>query len=199
MSTDTHKKNHRANLAREAEVTRLRLELRSTRAERDELVGGDDPEVTFDFGSMTEAQEMIDTRERAIALLNDELAESKSNFEVAVVAGNNCATELEAAKEGAYKERNHCVAYIARLAFMFGWKVGKALHPESDETWEKDWRHILFIDSPGGQLSWHFHDSEWEPLGLDALPDYDGEWDGHTTEEKYARMLIIIPAAGGTP
>src|SRR6266851_4890124 len=58
----------------------------------------------------------------------------------------------------AYAERNMCVALIARLSEMLGYKVGMKRH--EGEDWEDDWRHVIFIDLPNGQLSWHIHDSE---------------------------------------
>lgn len=92
---------------------------------------------------------------------------------------------LVAQKNGAYAERNQCVALIARMALALGLKAGVREHPNEDRAWEDDWRTIVFIDLPTGQVSWHFHDSE-KPL-LGGLPRYVGEWDGHDTPEKYRR------------
>jgi hypothetical protein len=52
--------------------------------------------------------------------------------------------------------------------------------------WDEAWHGCIYIDLPTGQASWHFHDSEAHLFA--HLPPYDGEWDGHTTEEKYERM-----------
>jgi hypothetical protein len=89
-------------------------------------------------------------------------------------------------KDAAYAERNQAVALIARMAHHFGLKVGVAQHPYDDESWERDWRTIVFIDLPTGQVSWHFHDSEKRLLI--GLPGYEKEWDGHDTGSKYARV-----------
>ncbi len=80
-----------------------------------------------------------------------------------------------------------CVAFIARMAVVMGWRVGMARH---EGEWEDDWRWIVYIDLPAGQVSWHIHDSEREWFNL---PDYPGVWDGHTTEEKYARLGKVLP------
>lgn len=50
----------------------------------------------------------------------------------------------------------------------------------------------MFIDLPTGQVSWHVHDSE---LALfDFLPTSDQRcWDGHSTDEKYERLLAWRP------
>lgn len=93
---------------------------------------------------------------------------------------------LRAQKDGAYRERNQLVALLARMALELGWMVGVGRHPDSDTTWDSDWRTIVFIDLPTGQASWHFHDSERHLL--EGLPPYPGKWDGHTTDEKYDRV-----------
>jgi len=95
--------------------------------------------------------------------------------------------KLEKAKDGAYRERNQLAAALARAAIALGFHAGVGQHPESDKEWDSDWRTILYIDLPTGQLSWHFHDSEW-PL-LAGLPRYRDEYDGHSTAEKYRRLM----------
>lgn len=81
-----------------------------------------------------------------------------------------------------YLERNQCVVALAKLSLRLGYKAGRALHPAEDSSWEEDWRNIVYIDLPEGQVSWHFHDSE-APL-LEGVPQYDGSWDGHSKDEK---------------
>jgi len=91
--------------------------------------------------------------------------------------------DLKNAKDGAYLERNKCVALIARMALAMGLKAGRA--KTAIEGWSEDWHGCVYIDLPTGQVSWHFHDSQLS-LFLD-LPKYDGTWDGHDTPEKYRR------------
>lgn len=111
-----------------------------------------------------------------VAALREELIRVKAERDAAA-----------AMKSGAYAERNKCVALIARMALGLGWRAGVGRHPAEDREWENDWRNIVFIHSPAGQLTWHFHDSEL-PL-LTDLPVWTGEpWDGHTTPEKYDRV-----------
>ncbi|MGH8527509.1 MAG: hypothetical protein ACREXY_25855, partial [Gammaproteobacteria bacterium] len=81
---------------------------------------------------------------------------------------------LEEQKNAAYAERNKCVIALARLALMHGLRAGVGQHVGED--WEDDWRTIVFIDLPTGQVSWHFHDSE-KPMLAD-MPKYEGAWDG---------------------
>lgn len=94
------------------------------------------------------------------------------------------STEEERNK--AYNERNRLVAYLASV-----YPSCLERHPEEEE-WENDWRWIVFIHHPSGQLSWHIHDSEL-PL-FDHVPRGMGnvKWDGHTTEEKYQRLATAI-------
>lgn len=101
---------------------------------------------------------------------------------------------LTQAKDSAYAERNKCVVGLAIMAQKLGYPAFTAIHPIEDESWEDVWRTILVIELPTGQVTWHFHDSE-KPL-LTGLPSaseigIDYKWDGHTTEEKYKRLLNL--------
>lgn len=91
------------------------------------------------------------------------------------------------AKNAAYAERNQCVALIVRMALALGWPAGVRDHEDKPgEAWEPDWRNLVCIDLPTGQVSWHFHDSEKHLLA--GLPQYPASWDGHDTAEKYRRV-----------
>jgi len=100
--------------------------------------------------------------------------------------------DLRARKDQAYTERNRCVAMLAAL-----FPSSLERHPEDDQEWEDDWRWVVYIDLPTGQASWHIHDSHLRLF--DHVARFQGRrWDGHTTEEKYARLLRAA-LAGGTP
>jgi hypothetical protein len=104
--------------------------------------------------------------------------------------------EAEKAKNGAYKERDACVAVMTRMARNLGWPCGLGKHDPDDTSWDKDWMNIVYIEVPVEgklrQCSWHIHDSEM-PL-FEFLPPYEKKWDGHTTEEKYA---VLARFCGG--
>lgn len=87
-------------------------------------------------------------------------------------------TERTAA-DAAYAERNQLVALLARL-YPSGTKRTEI------DGWEPEWHGCVYIDFPTGQLSWHYHDREAHLFA--DLPPYRGEWDGHTTEQKYMRI-----------
>ena len=97
-------------------------------------------------------------------------------------------------KNGAYSERNRLVALLASL-FPSGIKRTEI------EGWDPEWHGCVYIDLPTGQASWHYHDSDAHLFA--HIPPYEGEWDGHTTEQKYERiaklaasMVAHVRAAG---
>lgn len=84
--------------------------------------------------------------------------------------------------DAVYAERNRLVALLARI-YPSG--IGKT----DIEGWDPEWHNVVYIDSPMGQLSWHFHDRDaWMFSDLDFYP---GTWDGHSTELKYERLASI--------
>lgn len=95
--------------------------------------------------------------------------------------------ENKAALGDVYAERDKCVALIAAMARALGMTAGLGSHDPKDASWDPAWRNIVFIDLPTSQVSWHVHERErpW----FDGLGAYDGAWDGHTTAEKYERVL----------
>jgi hypothetical protein len=90
--------------------------------------------------------------------------------------------DMAARKDAAYYERNQVVAALAKC-FPSG--VART----AIEGWSEDWHGCVYIDLPTGQASWHFHDSQAHLFA--GLPAYTKPWDGHTTEEKYARLAAL--------
>lgn len=91
---------------------------------------------------------------------------------------------LGAEKDGAYKERNRLVAFLCSL-------FPASVEQHVGDDWEDDWRNVVYIDLPTGQASWHIHDSHL-PL-FDHVPRDEGRvWDGHTTDQKYARLDMRV-------
>ncbi len=120
-----------------------------------------------------------DPRDTDLATLRAQLA--------AVTAERDEASEQ---KSTAYRERNQCVAFLTKLAYEAGYHVSMGMHPD-DPAWDPDWRNIVFLEGPTGQLSWHIHDSEVSMFAW--IWSNTGKWDGHSTEEKYARMAAHMP------
>jgi len=83
----------------------------------------------------------------------------------------------------AYRERNWLVAFVSRCYLSY-------LAPAPDAEPGFNW--IVYIETPEGQLSWHLHDDELPRFG--HCPRWKAAvWDGHTTEEKYERLLALRP------
>ncbi len=120
-------------------------------------------------------------------------AELKRVREVAGAGLENLRAQLarsEAEKNGAYLERNRVVAALAKC-----FPSGTAR--TAIEGWSEDWHGCVYIDLPTGQVSWHYHDSQ-AYLFAD-LPPYTKPWDGHSTEEKYARVAALTAASDTRP
>lgn len=103
-----------------------------------------------------------------------------------VYSVNNFKTTVKA-KDYAYYERNQLVAALSKL-----FPAWIERHPDSDTTWDKAWRNIIFINLPTGQCSWHIHDSEFN--NFQHLPQSVAgiqSWDGHTNEIKYERLAAL--------
>lgn len=84
--------------------------------------------------------------------------------------------------DAAYTERNRLVAFLAR-------KFPSGLRKTEIEGWDPEWHGCVFIDTPEGQMSWHYHDSDAHLFA--GLPPYEKPWDGHTTPEKYERLARL--------
>lgn len=82
----------------------------------------------------------------------------------------------------AYSERNKVVTTLAKC-FPSGTRK------TAIEGWDEEWHGCVYIDLPTGQASWHYHVDD--AYMFNDLPPYTKEWDGHTTDEKYARMLSM--------
>lgn len=94
--------------------------------------------------------------------------------------------QLEAEKNNAYQERDKLVCALSK---MFNSYLAK--HPETDD-WDDEWRWIVYIELPTGQVSWHIHESEKDLFS--HLSVKENNWDGHSTEEKYRRLSLLKPS-----
>lgn len=79
--------------------------------------------------------------------------------------------------EQAYSERNRLIYQALAAAESCGYPNGIQPDP-AEEGWV-----IAYIELPSGQVSWH-------------LPGYVGQWDGHSTAEKYHRVREFEQGAG---
>ena len=121
--------------------------------------------------------------------LPDGISPQMANMPVEIVPVEEIAslrkqlTQERDSKNGAYLERNRLVAYLAR-------RFPSGIKRTEIEGWEPEWCGCVYIDTPEGQMSWHYHDSDAHLF--EGLPHYDGAWDSHTTECKYARLQALM-------
>ncbi|KAB7839476.1 hypothetical protein [Streptomyces mobaraensis] len=92
----------------------------------------------------------------------------------------------EAERDTVYRERAHLVAHLA------------ALHPAHigyTDPNAPDWA-VVILETPAGQLSWHIAERD---MGLFEHVEPTNRicrtWDGHTTDEKYARLRALTASS----
>jgi hypothetical protein len=78
-----------------------------------------------------------------------------------------------------YRERAHLVAHLA------------AVYPSvmGIDPAEPDWP-VVYIETTAGQLSWHIAPDDL-PLFAHVEWSVSAVWDGHTTQQKYARLDVL--------
>lgn len=96
-------------------------------------------------------------------------------------------------KNEAYWERNQLVNVFAKMAYNVGWKVWVAEHVDKpgEKPWDSEWRNVVFVDTPQGQVSWHIHEKEMDMFSWISLRGPIDVWDDHTTKEKYQRLANL--------
>jgi hypothetical protein len=119
----------------------------------------------------------------------------------ALEATQSALMDSTARAQAAYTERNRCVAAIARAALALGCRAWLGKHPAEETsppvaTWDPEWTTIVFILLPAGQASWHIHDSEVPAFAFLVDMPPVGDYDGHTTPEKYERLEAWEPKRG---
>lgn len=117
-------------------------------------------------------------------VLRDSQVEKWSNKIATALAEAAKTARLEECgyKDAAYSERNKLVRLLASL-------YPSGIKQTAIDGWDEAWHWCVYIDMPNGQASWHFHIDDL-PMFAD-LPAYAGEWDGHSTEQKYANILAL--------
>ncbi len=96
------------------------------------------------------------------------------------------ARARDEAKDQAYLERNHLVAALARL-------YPSGIARTDIPGWSDDWHGCVYINLPTGQVSYHYHDSH--AFLFEALPPYQGKWDGHNKADTHRRLANLFALA----
>ena len=76
--------------------------------------------------------------------------------------------------DNAYTERAAAAVGMAKLTLALGGNAGTGMC--DNKSWSDQWRVVLYVDTPGGQVSWHIAPRDQHMLK--GLPEYVGEWDG---------------------
>lgn len=58
--------------------------------------------------------------------------------------------------------------------------------------WREEWHGCVYLTTPVGQISWHYHDDHAFLFAHVAQAPEGFEWDGHDTDEKHKRILDLI-------
>ncbi|WP_260616712.1 hypothetical protein [Streptomyces sp. WAC04189] len=113
----------------------------------------------------------------------DALRQQLAEQEAETMRQHERAQQAEAERDGAYRERAHLVALLAAMT------DGAVIAPAPDVD-EPGWQ-IAYLTIGGHQATWHIspRDADLvahiEPVEPD---DPRAQWDGHSTELKYARI-----------
>ena len=96
-----------------------------------------------------------------------------------------------AALDAAYRERAHLLALLA------AWQPAHIGHTDPAAS---DWA-VLTVELPTGQACWHIAPADMDLFAhVQPKPRHARGWDGHSTEEKYARVRQLVaelhPEAG---
>lgn len=69
-----------------------------------------------------------------------------------------------------YTER---MLVVRALAVMSGCPYG--IGQDDNDDWDDEWRNVVYIDLPQGQVSWHI--APHDLYIFEGFPEYKGEWD----------------------
>ena len=96
--------------------------------------------------------------------------EAKQLITESEAAWKRRAYQMHAARDLAYNERHMILSLCARMAQALGWNAGIGTDPMAD----REWRHVVYIDLPAGQISFHIPIEEVKIFWF--LKPYRGKW-----------------------
>lgn len=143
-------------------------------AKPDQMIG------SFDRGLCESGIDPDETSGGYHVSINQELGELRNAWDE--------VERLECGMKWAYTERNRLAVVLAQIALERGWAAGRHVDPTQDP----EWRNVVIIDLPTGQISFHIGIADCSTSGFKSLPRYPGTWDGHTTDEKWERVSQFV-------
>ncbi len=119
------------------------------------------------YGDLTEE---VESRNRLIENLEDRVDD---------VLGENAVLSIKLAEQTeatnqAYTQRAIAAIAFARTVLANGGSAGIGVDGREDQP--SNWRVVLYVDTPAGQLSWHIAPSD--QYMLEGIPKYEKQWDG---------------------
>ncbi|YP_053030.1 hypothetical protein VP5_gp36 [Vibrio phage VP5] len=99
-----------------------------------------------------EEQDMVDTAREELTLINNASRDSER-------------------VDRAYSERALALSFFTSAAIAAGWDVWRK-KDEQMQMW------VLYVETPQGQVSWHFDDRDLHLIELVHVAE-DREWNGH--------------------
>jgi len=114
-------------------------------------------------------QESLDKEERRADILEQRV---DSLLEETTAMSQACQQQREAT-DTAYTQRAIAAIAFAHTVLALGGSAGVGQDDREDQ--EDDWRVVLYIDTPAGQMSWHIAPLD-QPM-LEGLPAYEKPWD----------------------
>lgn len=70
----------------------------------------------------------------------------------------------------AYSEMTAAAVAMAKFALVLGWNAG--VGKDDNESWDDEWRVVLYVETPAGPASWRISPDDQHML--EGLPNYKG-------------------------
>ena len=117
-----------------------------------------------------ELKSTIETKEQQIDVLEQRVDRI---LEDATIVSVQLADQTEATNR-AYTQRAIAAVAFAHTVLALGGTAGVSRDNREDQP--DEWRVVLYVDTPAGQLSWHIAPND--QAMLEGIPEYIRAWDG---------------------
>jgi hypothetical protein len=101
---------------------------------------------------------------------------------------------LRAQRDDAYAQRDRLLALLCAIGADLGWEAWRGV----DRAAEDGFRTVVYLQPPTGQMSWHVPDEHAALFAFLPTREPHG-WDGHTSDEKWARVAAAVEQLVGEP